>query len=153
MPGRKKKAGKVIKAGWETKVEQALLKRLKEASNLIGDESAREALMKDQDKLMTESFMIENASCFLETSAYTESSADQQLKHETKDPDQSFTGDINFGAEMEEEESKQKQSWVSPAKPRPGLKLDLDKMSESITSVNKSAERATTERGDTRLNA
>ena len=63
--------------------------------------------MKDQEKLMTESFYIENASCFLETSALTENSTDQQAKNEFKQsPEESFTGDINFAAEMEEEETK-----------------------------------------------
>lgn len=91
-------------------------------------DNIRNVLLQEQDKLMTESFLVENASCF-ESSMLTEGSGADVSKTETKDQDHSFTGDINFMAEMEEEESKDAQKRILPVKGT--LKLDLDKMAEN----------------------
>ena len=142
-----------MKTGWEVKLEQALLKKYYELNQIVSEkdatDSARKAVLRDQDVLMTESFLVENASCF-ETSMVTESSTEQpHPRNEQKDIDQSFTVDINFGAEMEEEEKKERTKWKSPEKSLT-LRIDLDKMAQSITSINKSSENLLTERVENR---
>ena len=66
--GGKKKRGVVIKAGCQARVEHALFKRFnlvkKELDEEVEAEKARLAESQQSEKSFSESFMLENASCF-----------------------------------------------------------------------------------------
>jgi hypothetical protein len=55
-------------------------------SESVQTDNIRNVLFQEQDKLMTESFLVENASCF-EASMLTEGSGADVSKTETKDQD------------------------------------------------------------------